>query len=88
MAPDFILGAMVILPWIAFAAIIGALAHARFKTGLIANIGVGLVGGYLGQLLLFGLGGWEVYGIMLRQFIGVCTLVAAFQYFKLRKKGV
>jgi uncharacterized membrane protein YeaQ/YmgE (transglycosylase-associated protein family) len=78
-----------VISLVAMSVILGALAHAKFRTGLIANIGVGLLGGFVGMGTLNSAFAQVVelfYATLLGELVGVVVALAVFQLLKRRRR--
>jgi uncharacterized membrane protein YeaQ/YmgE (transglycosylase-associated protein family) len=64
---------MGILAWIVFGALVGWIASMIMKKssqmGAFANIVVGILGAFIGGLIMSLIGGWDITGFNLRSFL-------------------
>jgi uncharacterized membrane protein YeaQ/YmgE (transglycosylase-associated protein family) len=77
-----------VISLVAMSVILGALAHAKFRTGLAPNIGVALLGGFVGMSTLNSAFGQAIelfYATLLGELVGVVVALVLFQLFKRRR---
>jgi uncharacterized membrane protein YeaQ/YmgE (transglycosylase-associated protein family) len=70
--------------WIIIGALAGWIAEKimKFDTGLLANIGLGVAGSVVGNLLLGGMIGGGLPGQLLLAVVGACILVFVYRLLK------
>jgi uncharacterized membrane protein YeaQ/YmgE (transglycosylase-associated protein family) len=75
--------------WIVMGALAGWIAEKvmKFDTGLLANIGLGIAGSVVGNLLLGGMVGGSFIGQLILAVVGACVLVFLYRLLKGRQQA-
>jgi uncharacterized membrane protein YeaQ/YmgE (transglycosylase-associated protein family) len=80
---------MNIILWIILGGLAGWIAEKvmKFDTGLLANIGLGIAGSVVGNLLLGSMLGTNIFAQLAVAVIGACILVFAYRLVKGRQQA-